>query len=71
MNIDNNVTLAEWLTRWPAKPLSFGRAGSNPAGDDIFYSVLFLDAEELIVLFLKGKISESMYFFSKAKSETF
>lgn len=30
------VTLAEWLTRWPAKPLSFGRAGSNPAGDAFF-----------------------------------
>ena len=25
-------TLAEWLTRGPAKAVSFGRAGSNPAG---------------------------------------
>ncbi|KAG4084064.1 hypothetical protein H8356DRAFT_1358066 [Neocallimastix lanati (nom. inval.)] len=27
------VTLAEWLTRWPAKPFPFGSAGSSPAGD--------------------------------------
>ncbi|KAG4103748.1 hypothetical protein H8356DRAFT_1420180 [Neocallimastix lanati (nom. inval.)] len=26
------VTLAEWLTRWPAKPFPFGSAGSSPAG---------------------------------------
>ncbi|KAG4083071.1 hypothetical protein H8356DRAFT_1342851 [Neocallimastix lanati (nom. inval.)] len=25
------VTLAEWLTRWPAKPFPFGSAGSSPA----------------------------------------
>lgn len=35
---DASVTLAEWLTRCPAKALSFGRAGSNPAGDDLFCS---------------------------------
>ncbi|KAG4094884.1 hypothetical protein H8356DRAFT_1343891 [Neocallimastix lanati (nom. inval.)] len=28
------VTLAEWLTRWPAKPFPFGSAGSSPAGDE-------------------------------------
>ena len=25
-------TLAEWLRRWPAKPLYFVRVGSNPTG---------------------------------------
>ncbi|KAL6589837.1 hypothetical protein U3516DRAFT_771704 [Neocallimastix sp. 'constans'] len=25
------ITLAEWLTRWPAKPFPFGSAGSSPA----------------------------------------
>ncbi|KAG4090547.1 hypothetical protein H8356DRAFT_1360595 [Neocallimastix lanati (nom. inval.)] len=30
----NIVTLAEWLTRWPAKPFPFGSAGSSPAGDE-------------------------------------
>ena len=25
-------TLAEWLRRWPAKPLGSARAGSNPVG---------------------------------------
>ncbi|OAD74823.1 hypothetical protein PHYBLDRAFT_144182 [Phycomyces blakesleeanus NRRL 1555(-)] len=33
---DMYVALAEWLTRCPAKALSFGRAGSNPAGDVVF-----------------------------------
>ena len=23
--------MAEWLKRWPAKPVSYGVAGSNPA----------------------------------------
>ena len=32
------VILAEWLTRWPAKPFPFGSAGSSPAGDDPFLS---------------------------------
>lgn len=27
-----NDTLAEWLRRWPAKPLGYARAGSNPVG---------------------------------------
>ena len=34
--IVSNVTLAEWLTRWPAKPFPFGSAGSSPAGDAFF-----------------------------------
>lgn len=35
----SEVTLAEWLTRCPAKALSSGRAGSNPAGDDSFLAL--------------------------------
>ena len=35
-----NVTLAEWLTRWPAKPFPFGSAGSSPAGDDFLLNNL-------------------------------
>ena len=41
---NQEVTLAEWLTRWPAKPFPFGSAGSSPAGDDfliIFIYILF------------------------------
>ena len=34
-------TLAEWLRRWPAKPLGSARAGSNPAGVDYFFAVFF------------------------------
>jgi hypothetical protein len=34
--IHNGVTLAEWLRRWPAKPLCSARVGSNPSGDGIW-----------------------------------
>ena len=30
------VALAEWLRRWPAKPLYNVRMGSNPIGDGFF-----------------------------------
>ena len=30
------ATLAEWLRRWPAKPLCIARAGSNPAASCLF-----------------------------------
>ena len=30
--------LAEWLRRWPAKPLGFAREGSNPSVVAIFAS---------------------------------
>ena len=36
------VTLAEWLTRWPAKPFPFGSAGSSPAGDEFLFYLVFL-----------------------------
>jgi hypothetical protein len=29
--------LAEWLRRWPAKPLGYAREGSNPSVVAIFY----------------------------------
>ena len=29
--------VAEWLWRWPAKPLGSARVGSNPAVVDMFY----------------------------------
>ncbi|KAG4097188.1 hypothetical protein H8356DRAFT_1351674 [Neocallimastix lanati (nom. inval.)] len=35
-------TLAEWLTRWPAKPFPFGSAGSSPADDDLFFHLINL-----------------------------
>ena len=38
-----DVTLAEWLTRWPAKPFPFGSAGSSPAGDDSFLSLKYFN----------------------------
>jgi hypothetical protein len=34
--IHNDVTLAEWLRRWPAKPLCSARVGSNPSGDELW-----------------------------------
>ncbi|KAG4094885.1 hypothetical protein H8356DRAFT_1343892 [Neocallimastix lanati (nom. inval.)] len=36
------ITLAEWLTRWPAKPFPFGSAGSSPAGDEDFLFTFYL-----------------------------
>lgn len=33
------VTMAEWLTRWPAKPFLSESAGSNPAGDVSVYKL--------------------------------
>ena len=38
------VTLAEWLTRWPAKPFPFGSAGSSHAGDEIVLFTFYLTA---------------------------
>ena len=29
--------VAEWLWRWPAKPLGSARVGSNPAVVEVFY----------------------------------
>ena len=54
----SQVTLAEWLTRCPAKALSFGRAGSNPAGDDLLFRFAmrsrdFLGLGELLYMFLR------------------
>ena len=40
--IDMVVTLAEWLTRWPAKPFPFGSAGSSPAGDEELLFTFYL-----------------------------
>ena len=34
--MDFNDTVAEWLRRWPAKPLGSARVGSNPTGVDFF-----------------------------------
>ena len=31
------VALAEWLRRWPAKPLCSARVGSSPSGDEISF----------------------------------
>ena len=31
-------TLAEWLRRWPAKPLCSARVGSNPTGVDAYWT---------------------------------
>ena len=36
------VTLAEWLRRWPAKPLCSARVGSNPTGDEKCTCTIFL-----------------------------
>ena len=52
-------TLAEWLTRGPAKAVSFGRAGSNPAGVEFFMrydpkppTTLFIDRLVLSTILL-------------------
>lgn len=31
------AALAEWLRRWPAKPLCYARVGSSPSGCDSFF----------------------------------
>ena len=56
-------TLAEWLRRWPAKPLCSARAGSNPAGVATFHMFLsfrlsLLVNESLLSLSL-SPVSES------------
>ena len=42
--LPHKVTLAEWLRRWPAKPLCSARVGSNPTGDENFTCPFFSDA---------------------------
>ena len=37
-------TLAEWLRRQPAKLLGSARAGSNPAGVELFFAFLFCNS---------------------------
>ena len=32
-------TLAEWLRRWPAKPMGFPRESSNLSGVEFFFSL--------------------------------
>ena len=68
--IHNGVTLAEWLRRWPAKPLCSARVGSNPSGDGIWgcsshgrASALHaegkgIDTPHLQYYFLDARISE-------------
>ncbi|KAG4082932.1 hypothetical protein H8356DRAFT_1342897 [Neocallimastix lanati (nom. inval.)] len=52
------VTLAEWLTRWPAKPFPFGSAGSSPAVEII---------TELKSQFQKGFQGSNLYLFEDIK----
>ncbi|KAG4084309.1 hypothetical protein H8356DRAFT_1325567 [Neocallimastix lanati (nom. inval.)] len=46
------VTLAEWLTRWPAKPFPFGSAGSSPADQykHMSYTYLGIPFDEFLSL---------------------
>ena len=47
----NVGSLAEWLTRCPAKALLNERAGSNPAAVEINYKYIFSK-----IIFIKNKI---------------
>ena len=48
------ASLAEWLRRWPAKPLCIARAGSYPAASLLrmgsFDIELFIDSRRLAVI---------------------
>ena len=58
LNIDE---VAEWLRRWPAKPLGFAREGSNPFLVEFFY----LLGKNLLILeniaFNELKINNPIY----------
>ena len=41
--------LAEWLRRWPAKPMGYARMGSNPIGVVLFVNYFFNICAALII----------------------
>jgi hypothetical protein len=41
--------LAEWLRRWPAKPMGYARVGSNPTGVVLFGNYFFSMCAALII----------------------
>ena len=62
--IPKEDTLAEWLRRWPAKPLYFVRVGSNPTG--VAFLILDRDKYPLFASyrfnFVKSRFRNEKYF---------